>query len=128
MAPIPYTVKTVSDARFNRLLILPFHLRWKAKERIRQGRSIYGGYALASSSDGNPDAGSWQAKPPPVPVDATEMAFKLLGLEQATATEADVKRRYRDLAFEHHPDRGGDVKKFHAVAEAKDRCLSALKV
>lgn len=112
--------------RYNRLLILPFHERWKAKARIQRGLPLFGGGSLVGSGYiGSSDG--WQARPPPVPEDATAKAFKLLGLQEATATEADVKRRYRELAFEHHPDRGGDLKKFHEVADAKDRCLAALK-
>lgn len=112
------------DPRFNQLLIMPFHLRWKAKERIRLGQPVYGGFSLSYSGS---DPGAWQAKPAPVPENATDAAFKLLGLTPK-ATEEEVKKRYRELAFEHHPDRGGDVKKFHAVAEAKNRCLAALTV
>jgi DnaJ-domain-containing protein 1 len=115
-----------ADPRYNRLLIMPFPLRWAARERLKKGLPLFGGFSIASTA-GEPSGGSWQAKPPPVPVDATAEAFKLLGLVEATASEAEVKRRYRDLAFEHHPDRGGDVTKFHAVAEAKDRCLKVLK-
>ena len=105
------------------MLIMPFHLRWKAKERIRNGQPVYGGFSLSYSGSGDP--GAWQAKPVPVPENATDAAFKLLGLT-TKATEEDVKRRYRELAFEHHPDRGGDTKKFHAVTEAKNRCLAAV--
>ncbi len=105
---------------------MPFRERWAARERLRKGQPLFGGFAIASAT-GSASDGAWQAKPPPVPVDATAEAFKLLGLQEATATEAEIKKRYRDLAFETHPDRGGDVKKFHAVAEAKDRCLAALK-
>jgi len=117
----------MADSRLNRLLIMPFRERWAARERLKKGQPLFGGFSIASASQ-EPSDGSWQAKPPPVPVDATALAFKLLGLVEATASETDVKRRYRDLAFEHHPDRGGDVKKFHAVAEAKDRCLKAIKL
>jgi hypothetical protein len=119
----------MADSRFNRLLIMPFQERWAARDRLRKGQPLFGGFSMASTAgaSGSASEGSWQAKPPPVPVDATAEAFKLLGLVEATATEDDVKRRFKDLAFQHHPDRGGDVQKFHAISEAKDRCLKVLK-
>lgn len=44
--------------------------------------------------------------------------YKLLGLEK-TATEAEIKRAYRKLAHQHHPDKGGgDEKKFKEISEA----------
>ena len=44
--------------------------------------------------------------------------YKILGLEK-TATETEIKRAYRKLAHEHHPDKGGgDEKKFKEVSEA----------
>jgi len=113
-------------ADFNRLLIVPFHERWRVRERLRRGESIYGGGIkyLAPAED---QSSGWQAKDPPLPPDATSVAFKLLGLEAATATADDVRRRFKELAFDHHPDRGGDVKKFHAISDARNRCLAALK-
>jgi hypothetical protein len=110
-------------------LILPFHERWKAKERLKRGLPLYA-WDVVFAVD-NPKAehadGQWQARKPEVPKDATESAFSLLGLEKSAATEADVRRRYKALCFEHHPDRGGDVTKFHAVLEARDLCLAELK-
>ena len=40
-----------------------------------------------------------------------------LGLD-ATATADDVRRAYRRLARETHPDHGGDAERFHAVSNA----------
>ena len=43
-----------------------------------------------------------------------------LGLEQS-ATDDDIKKAYRKLAMEHHPDRtGGDDSRFKEIAEAYD--------
>lgn len=119
----------MADSRLNRLLIMPFRDRWAARERLKKGQPLFGGFSMASTSgtSGEPSEGAWQAKPPPVPLDATAEAFKLLGLPEATATAEDVKRAFKDLAFLHHPDRGGDLKKFHEASAAKDRCLSVLK-
>lgn len=44
--------------------------------------------------------------------------YKTLGLEK-TANEQEIKRAYRKLAHQHHPDKGGgDEKKFKEVSEA----------
>lgn len=44
--------------------------------------------------------------------------YKILGVEK-TATEDDVKKAYRKLAHQYHPDRtGGDEKKFKEINEA----------
>jgi molecular chaperone DnaJ len=45
--------------------------------------------------------------------------YAILGLDKA-ASENDVKKAYRQLAREHHPDHGGDEEKFKEVAEAYD--------
>ena len=44
--------------------------------------------------------------------------YKALGVEK-NASETDIKRAYRKLAQQHHPDTGkGDEKKFKEVTEA----------
>ena len=61
--------------------------------------------------------------------DTLEDAYKVLGISP-TATDDEVRKAYRRLALEHHPDRvaalGEDVrkaaeKKFQEINEAKDR-------
>ncbi|MBF0502641.1 MAG: DnaJ domain-containing protein [Candidatus Riflebacteria bacterium] len=44
-------------------------------------------------------------------------ALTTFGLE-TEATPEDIRRRYRELVMTHHPDRGGDAERFHAVIEA----------
>jgi hypothetical protein len=122
----------------NRLLVLPFHERWVARERIRRGETIYGGalYALVYAEEGpsNPDVeGGWTAKempPPPeapgLPPDPLALAYKTLGVQDG-ATEAEVRAAFKKIAFEHHPDRGGDVTKFKDAGAARDRILAFLK-
>jgi len=43
--------------------------------------------------------------------------YKVLGLDK-TATEQEIKKRYRKLSMKLHPDRGGDEEAFKKVAEA----------
>ncbi|GAO35480.1 hypothetical protein SCT_0867 [Sulfuricella sp. T08] len=33
--------------------------------------------------------------------------------------DPEIKRRYRELAMEHHPDRGGEMEKLQAINAAK---------
>ncbi|MFA6522212.1 MAG: molecular chaperone DnaJ [Patescibacteria group bacterium] len=43
--------------------------------------------------------------------------YKILGVEKS-ATKEEVKRAFRKLAHEHHPDKGGNEEKFKEVNEA----------
>ena len=43
--------------------------------------------------------------------------YNTLGITKS-ASEADIKAAYRKMAMKHHPDRGGDEKKFKEVTEA----------
>jgi curved DNA-binding protein CbpA len=44
-------------------------------------------------------------------------ALAVLGLCEASDDES-VRCRYRELALEHHPDRGGDAARFREIAGA----------
>ncbi len=43
--------------------------------------------------------------------------YSTLGLKRG-ATDAEIKKAYRSLAMKHHPDRGGDEKKFKEISQA----------
>lgn len=43
--------------------------------------------------------------------------YTILGLDES-ATEAEIKAAYRKLSKEHHPDKGGDEKKFKEIKQA----------
>lgn len=43
--------------------------------------------------------------------------YKILGLEK-NASQEDIKRAYRRLAHQHHPDKGGEETKFKEINEA----------
>jgi DnaJ-class molecular chaperone len=45
--------------------------------------------------------------------------FEVLGVGE-TSTQDEIKKAYRNLAKEHHPDKGGDEKKFKSISEAYD--------
>ena len=45
--------------------------------------------------------------------------YSTLGVDK-TANQDEIKRAYRKLAAQHHPDRGGDTKKFQEIQAAYD--------
>jgi DnaJ-domain-containing protein 1 len=51
-----------------------------------------------------------------------QTALKLLGLDQS-ASEQQIKRRYRVLAARHHPDKGGDEIRFIEIRQAYETLI-----
>ena len=45
--------------------------------------------------------------------------YEVLGVSE-TATQDEIKKAYRKLAIEHHPDKGGNEDKFKEIAQAYD--------
>ena len=45
--------------------------------------------------------------------------YATLGLKRG-ASDAEIKKAYRSMAMKHHPDRGGDEKKFKEISQAYD--------
>lgn len=48
--------------------------------------------------------------------------FAILGLED-DASPVEVRARWRELASEHHPDRGGDAALFHSCRQAFEEAM-----
>ena len=46
--------------------------------------------------------------------------LRVLGVRPGTPLD-EVRRRYKELALAHHPDRGGDPKEMRRIADAYDR-------
>jgi len=49
-------------------------------------------------------------------------AFDILGLP-STAKPDEVKAKWKSLASEHHPDKGGDATQFHKMHQAYKQAL-----
>jgi len=52
--------------------------------------------------------------------------YDILGVDEK-ATSAEITKAFKDLAKQHHPDRGGDKDKFQEINEAHDTLKSSQK-
>lgn len=52
--------------------------------------------------------------------------YKILGVDR-NADQEEIKRAYRRLAAQHHPDRGGDTKKFQEIQAAYETLSDSQK-
>jgi len=55
-----------------------------------------------------------------------ESSFTELGIN-TDSNEDQIKKAYRELSKKHHPDMGGNPKKFMEITEAKNKCLVYIK-
>jgi DnaJ family protein A protein 2 len=60
---------------------------------------------------------------PQRPKGDTTKLYKELGIEDTKCSQQEIRKAYRKLARQHHPDRGGDVEKFKRIQNAYD-CLN----
>lgn len=49
--------------------------------------------------------------------------YAILGLRPG-ASEEEVKKAFRRLAHQHHPDKGGDPKRFKEIKEAYEKLMA----
>lgn len=61
-----------------------------------------------------------------VNIDAKQAAFKTLALTD-TASPSQIRQRYRELAAENHPDKGGDTDAFIKIREAYEVLKSTVQ-
>jgi curved DNA-binding protein len=52
--------------------------------------------------------------------------YEILGVNE-NASQDDIKKAYKKLAMTHHPDRGGDNKKFQEISQAYDTLSDSQK-
>jgi curved DNA-binding protein len=52
--------------------------------------------------------------------------YEILGVDE-NASQDDIKKAYKKLAMKHHPDRGGDNKKFQEISQAYDTLSDSQK-
>ena len=55
----------------------------------------------------------------PVAQEEEDDPFKVLGLKRS-ASDEDIKTKYRELILIHHPDKGGDHEEFIRIQQAYD--------
>jgi hypothetical protein len=94
------------------IIVLPLLGYWLTALDIRAYlRALRG--ALVRVAGGRPELPAWLR-------DETPPCLRALGLTWP-CTEADVKRAYRRLAKELHPDRGGDVRRFLLLQDHQEQ-------
>ncbi len=92
----------------------PLRVVVELRRRLERGEQRRGTRTANHSATGDPtDGPSAGARPKrkPAPPDPRGEALRLLGLE-AGASRDLIKRTYRQLAKNHHPDLGGDAEAF----------------
>ena len=111
--------KKAAEAAAGRALV-ETEPRWAAA----WGRILRGDPAWPSRP--NPRRVSGEAAPPPAPTGSVPWAHGVLGIAKG-ATLPEIRRAFRLLALETHPDRGGDDGAFIAAKRAYDVALKSLE-
>lgn len=86
---------------------------------LQLNRKMFFGGGFPGGFPGGPGGGMGGGKREPVD---NESYYKTLGVPKS-ASQDEIRKAYRKLAREHHPDKGGDEKLFKEIQEAYD-CLS----
>lgn len=111
--------KATIEIHFLRIILLP----WQSNERHLPGvrgslAEYYGNLAnMEEMAQVDVDAMIDQFWQDYIAYQAKPESYSLLGLEP-NATRSEIKQRYRDLAKDHHPDRGGNSLEFKRISDA----------
>lgn len=62
--------------------------------------------------------------PPPIEIPA---AFQVLGFQSMPANAQEVQKRYRTLAQQYHPDKGGDAGEFEKIKVAAEQAMKHME-
>jgi hypothetical protein len=117
-------VERFSSSPLETLDIDPHELATDGRAWSRKARCYYFARPKGVTYRAPKESARRAPEPPPRPVTSVD-AFAALGLA-AGATESDIRRAYRKLAFRAHPDRGGDAARFIEITRARDRALAAV--
>jgi DnaJ-domain-containing protein 1 len=127
-----YRLQQASDQTTRRLAISPLRIQWQLAaagegNAVRVDPSL-GAYYLDFTNLAKEDGGSvqslldgfWRRL---LGEDHSTDALAILGLTES-ASFADIKSRYRALANEHHPDKGGNSASFGRIQDAYETLKS----
>jgi DnaJ-domain-containing protein 1 len=127
-----YRLQQSSDQTTRRLAISPLRIQWQLAaagegNAVRVDPSL-GAYYLDFTNLAKEDGGSvqslldgfWRRL---LGEDHSTDALAILGLTES-ASFADIKSRYRALANEHHPDKGGNSASFGRIQDAYETLKS----
>jgi hypothetical protein len=111
-------LKVLSRRPFTESMATPFEeiLRAAMRDQARAGRT------QSRSSHARWDSAAFRFDRSNSPTTRAPACFALLGIHDGSTVE-DVRRAFRRLAFELHPDRGGSHERFVELADAYRQAL-----